>query len=235
MQVAQRGQRSIERIEVPRHLAAQDRDAHYQHDGPHARQLGEPVNAHGRNSHGDQHEEGLGGKLIAGHALGINKRRPARGSAQNLWQVKPARGHASGFDEFRKRRGITPKHDERADPPRRYRQAAQEPGRAGFKGAAVEQDYSGRSTRRDGRGGIDRTHQCYGDGGRGGIAPGELGVEEGQDNPGGQHDRPGLRRNGGQSRKRARRERVEHRRYPDPPSAQAYLAGELMEADEADA
>ena len=234
MQVAQRGQWAIERIEVPRHLAAQHRDAHHQHDGPHARQLGEPVNAHGRNSHGDQHEEGFGSQRIAGHALGIYKRRPARGSAQNLWQVKPARGHASGFDEFRKRRGIATKHDKGTDPPRRYRQAPQEPGCAGFKGAAVEQDYCGRSTRRDGRGGIDRTHKRNGDGGRGGIAPGGLGIEEGQDNPGSEHNRPGLGRNGGQGRKCARRERVEHRCYPDPPATQAHLAAEFMEADEAD-
>ena len=61
MQVAQRGQRSIERIEVPRHLAAQHRDAHHQHDGPHARQLAKTVDTHGRDAHGDQHEEGLGG------------------------------------------------------------------------------------------------------------------------------------------------------------------------------
>ena len=61
MQVAQRGQRSIERIEIPRHLAAQHRDAHHQHDGPHARQLGEPVDTQSRDAHGDQHKERLGG------------------------------------------------------------------------------------------------------------------------------------------------------------------------------
>ena len=59
--VAQRGQRAIERIEVPRGMRAEHGHAHQQHETPHARQAGQPHKPQGGHTGREQHKDRLGG------------------------------------------------------------------------------------------------------------------------------------------------------------------------------
>ena len=193
MHVAQRGQRAVERVEVPGGMRAEHGHPHQQHDGPLARQPGQAHKTQGGHGHGDKHEDRLGGQLVAGDALGIHKGRPAGGAAQNFRQVEPARGHASRLDEFCKGRGIAAQDEQRGNPPRGYRSAPGQPHQAGLARAPPQQNHTRRQASSECGRGVDRAHAGHRHHRGRGVPPAQPArPQEGQQHPGREHDRPGF-------------------------------------------
>ena len=220
-------------------MAAEDRDAHKEHRGPHTRGLGESRQAHRGDERRDENEERLGGQQRAGEAFIVDEGRPARGAPQDLREVEPARRDERRLDVVRKRRRVAAQDEKRTDPPHAHQRAAGEPRQQ--RPAVIDKRHKGgRDAGRERRRRVDRAHAGNRQRRRGRRAPGArprpVGPrKERQHDPRREHDRPRLRGNRRERRERARRERKRRGCEAGRRRGEAYAPGERERSRQAHA